>query len=44
MVPDDWLSDAENARRGAFGWSLCDAPIRLRDAIDQFSTIREYML
>jgi len=23
---------------------LCDAPIRLRDAIDQFSTIREYML
>jgi hypothetical protein len=43
MVPDDWLSDAENATPRAFGWILCSASIRLRDATDQFSTIREYM-
>jgi hypothetical protein len=34
----------KRARRGAFGRVLCSAPIRLRDATDQFSTIREYML
>ncbi|HSL78216.1 MAG TPA: hypothetical protein VK877_01025 [Pseudolabrys sp.] len=43
MVPDDWLSDAENSTAWAFGRSLCGASIRLRDATDQFSTIREYM-
>jgi hypothetical protein len=42
MVPDDWLSDAETARRGAFGEVLCSASIRLRDATDRFSTIREF--
>jgi hypothetical protein len=30
--------------RGAFGWILCIAPIRLRDATDQFSTFCEFML
>jgi len=34
----------KTASRGAFGWILCIAPIRLRDATDQFSTIREFML
>jgi hypothetical protein len=44
MVPDDWLSDAENATARASGWTLCGASIRLRYGIDQFSTIREFML
>jgi hypothetical protein len=34
----------KTAHRREFGWTLCGAPIRLRDATDQFSTIREFML
>jgi hypothetical protein len=41
MVPDDWLSDAENGKPRR---ALCNAPIRLPNAADQFSTIREFML
>jgi hypothetical protein len=44
IVPDDWLSDAENATWAAFGCALCNASIRLCDATDRFSTIREFML
>jgi hypothetical protein len=43
MMPDDWLSDAENSTPGAFDNVLCTASIRLRDGTDQLSTIREYM-
>jgi hypothetical protein len=44
MVPNHWLSGAENGSRGAFTWTLCVAPIPLPYATDQFSTIREFML
>jgi hypothetical protein len=44
MVPDDWLSDAENATPRRIWLDFVHRTNSFAYATDQFSTIREFML
>ena len=44
MVPDDWLSDAENGTSKGIWSDFVQRTNRLCDTTDRFSTIREFML